>query len=368
MRLALAAVGSALALAGPALAQSSVTLYGVVDIDGQYIAGHSKGLFVTSGGLAGSRLGFKGTEDLGDGLYADFVLEGGLNLDTGGSAQGGNLFGRQAFVDLRSKTWGTLGAGRQYGSVWTLTNEFSVFGNTSAAGPTTATIGGFASGYEPVRGSSTTAALPAAGASAGGPARIDNSVRYTTPSLGGVRLSALYGAGEIAGDTWGNRILDTSARYASGPFDLMLSLVDDKAGPEHSNAGTDATTTSAAASWTIAPLRLVAGYVGVDDKRPANLDGHGFWVGADYRIGSNLLKAQFLQNKADVGTDNETNAYGIGWQYDFSRRTALYTSLARFQNGRGTGLGRFNGSIPTGTTTRSDNDITEAVVGMRHSF
>ena len=65
------------AVAGPALAQSSVTVYGIVDLDGQYIDGAAKAVRVTSGGLAGSRLGFKGTEDLGSGLYADFVLEGG---------------------------------------------------------------------------------------------------------------------------------------------------------------------------------------------------------------------------------------------------------------------------------------------------
>jgi predicted porin len=114
-------------------------------------------VLLTSGGLSGSRIGFKGTEDLGDGLYADFMLEGGINVDTGGSAQGGQLFGRQAYFDIRKASIGTLSAGRQYGSVYTLTSDFSIFSNTSAGGPTTATLGGFANGYEPVRGASLTA-------------------------------------------------------------------------------------------------------------------------------------------------------------------------------------------------------------------
>ena len=101
----------ALALAAPAaFAQSSVTIYGIVDLDGQYLSGHSKDVLVTSGGQSGSRIGFKGSEDLGSGYYADVVLEGGINVDTGGSAQGGQLFGRQAFGALRTP-FGTASAG-----------------------------------------------------------------------------------------------------------------------------------------------------------------------------------------------------------------------------------------------------------------
>ena len=77
----------ALALAAPAaFAQSSVTIYGIIDLDGQYLSGHAKQVLVTSGGQSGSRIGFKGTEDLGSGYFADFVLEGGLNVDKIGRA------------------------------------------------------------------------------------------------------------------------------------------------------------------------------------------------------------------------------------------------------------------------------------------
>src|ERR1700754_3108278 len=125
----------ALALAAPAaFAQSSVTLYGIIDLDGQ--------------GLSGSRLGFKGTEDLGSGYFVDFVLEGGLNIDTGGSAQGGALFGRQAFGALRTP-FGTASAGRQYSSIYYQSGDFSEFSNVSV-GATPAVIGGFAGGYEPI--------------------------------------------------------------------------------------------------------------------------------------------------------------------------------------------------------------------------
>jgi predicted porin len=362
------AIGAAaLALAAPSFAQSSVTIYGVVDLGGQYLDGHAKQVLVTPGGLAGSRIGFKGTEDLGSGLYVDFVLEGGINVDTGGSAQGGQLFGRQAFGALRSAGLGTLSAGRQYGSVYTITSDFSIFGNTTAGGPTTATIGGFAGGYEPVRGASATGVPPASGASVnGGPARINNSVRYTSPTFSGFRASVLYGAGEVQGNTWGNRIFDYSGRYTGYGFDVALSYIDDKA--QSATAQTDAGTTTFGVSYTYDALRVMGGYLNVNDKRPQDLDGHGWWVGTDYRIGLNLLKFQFLQNKASTGSDNKTNAYGIGYQYDFSKRTALYTSLTRFDNGSGAGLGRFNTSIPAGLTIAGDNDITEFMLGVRHNF
>jgi predicted porin len=81
-----------------------------------------------------------------------------------------------------------------------------------------------------------------------------------------------------------------------------------------------------------------------------------------------VFKAQFLQNKAKQGEDNRTNAYGVGYQYNFSKRTALYSSLTFFDNGTGTGEGRFNAVVPKGLTTTADNDITEFMLGVRHAF
>jgi len=213
MKLTLSVI--ALALVAPsAFAQSNVTVYGVIDLDGEYLSGHTTDVRLTTGGLNGSRLGFKGTEDLGSGNFVDFVLEGGINVDTGGSAQGGALFGRQAFGALRNVDFGTLSAGRQYSSAYIVTDQFSIFSNTPV-GATTAVIGGYAGGYEPVQGSSATATTltNATGAEVNGsPARVNNSVRYSTPSLGGFTVSGLYGAGEVAGQSSKTRLFDASVR------------------------------------------------------------------------------------------------------------------------------------------------------------
>jgi predicted porin len=366
----------ALVLAAPAaFAQSSVTIYGIVDLDGQYLSGHAKQVLVTSGGQSGSRIGFKGTEDLGSGYFADFVLEGGINVDTGGSAQGGQLFGRQAFGALRTP-FGTASAGRQYSSIYTQTGDFSEFTN-APTGATTAVIGGFAGGYEPVRGGGNVAATTTAtGAEVnGGPARVNNSFRYTTPSFEGVKASFLYGAGEVTGDTGGTRLFDYSVRYTNYGLDALVSYVSDKAGNGTSvlNSRANVGIITATAAYNIANFRIEGGYLSVNDKRPANQDGKGFWVGGDYRFGQHLVRAQWVENDPSKNNTNlgKTNAYGLGYQFDFSKRTNLYTSLTRFQNDKsssGTFVGRVGAAVPAGLTTATDRTVNEFVLGVRHSF
>ena len=374
----------ALAFAAPSFAQSSVTLYGVIDLAGQYIKGPAKTVRVTSaGGLAGSRIGFKGTEDIGGGNFVDFVLEGGLNVDTGSSANNGTLFGRQAFGDLRLANVGTFSAGRQYSSLYIQSGEFSAFSNVTGTSASTAVIGGYAGGYEPVQGgpaaaSGTTGAASltaATGASPNqGPARVNNSFRYTTPVFSGFKASVLYGAGEVTGATTKDRLLDGSVRYTNFGLDAYVSIVDDRV----ANV-TDVRTITATASYAIADAHVFAGYLKGDDRRNAaeltslgRQDGRGIWVGADYRVGASLFKAQWVNNRIDHATtagDAKTNAYGLGYQYDLSKRTAVYTSLSRFQNvdfGSGN-TGRFNGSI-SGLTSGNDHSLSEFALGVRHSF
>ncbi len=94
-------------------AQSSVTMYGVVDVAVERVKGATSLTRVTSGQQQGSRWGLRGSEDLGGGLKALFVLETGFNADTGTLGQGGRMFGRQSFVGLGGG-WGAVRLGRQY--------------------------------------------------------------------------------------------------------------------------------------------------------------------------------------------------------------------------------------------------------------
>ena len=366
----------ALALAAPAaFAQSTVTLYGTVDMGGQYLSGHSKQVSIVSGGQAGSRLGFKGTEDLGSGYFADFVLEGGINVDTGGSGQGGQLFGRQAFGALRTP-FGTASAGRQYSSIYYQTGDFSEFSNVSL-GATTAVIGGFAGGYEPVRGSANNATTSTAtGAEVNGsPARVNNSFRYTTPTFEGAKASFLYGAGEITGDTYGTRLFDVSVRYTNYGLDAYVSYVDDKAGngTTVANSKSNLGIITASAAYTFGAFKVEGGYLSANDKRPADQDGKGFWLGGDYKQGQNVFRAQWVQNNPNNKNValGKTNAFGVGYEFDFSKRTDLYTSFTRFQSDRspnGAFVGRVGAAAPAGLLSATDRSANEFVLGVKHVF
>jgi predicted porin len=354
---------------------TSLVLYGVVDGYVQLARSNANLNRLQSGGLNGSRLGFRGTEDLGGGLRGFFILEAGLNSDDGSFSQGGLAFGRQSVLGLQG-AFGQVSLGRQYSSVYAAANDFSVFGGNNPYGASTGLIGGFAGGYEPTRGASATAVAPATGATGNGsPTRVNNSIKYETPALGGFRIGAMYGFGENLSESSNSndqRLVDAYLRWNTGPFDAVLSYVDDKTiEPAAGVAGTNVKVGTAAAGVNIGAVRVVAGYMDVNGKRVENQDGKGYWVGGEIRLTSgNLVRLQYVENNPE-GEDNKSRALGLGYQYDFSRRTAFYTSITRFRNetnAGANGLGRWHSTLPTGLTIAGDNNITEFAAGVRHSF
>ena len=179
------------AIAGSAHAQTSVTLYGTIDTSLTYVnhADGSKNLWAlgnsSDGNLSGSRWGLKGAEDLGGGLKAIFQLESGFNPSTGSSAQGGRLFGRQAYVGLTAEQYGSLTLGRQYDPLIDLVQgitEDNYFGSVFA---TPGDVDNYDNSF-----------------------RVNNAVKYTTPVWNGLQAAAMYSFGGIAGST--ERRLSTS--------------------------------------------------------------------------------------------------------------------------------------------------------------
>jgi len=357
MKKTLIAAGILGAFAATAHAQSSVTLYGTLDAGLIYTnnqAGHSNWQ-QGSGSVSDTYFGLRGSEDLGGGLKAFFTLESGINVDDGSYGQGA-FWGRQAFVGLGTP-YGKVSLGRQYGSVYTLTNEFSQFSNVGT-GASTAVIGGFG-GYEPVRGSNGSAT------GNGGPARVNNSIKLESLSYNGFSAGALWGMGEVAGDTKGNRVADIYGRYTGHGVDAMVSVVDDKA----DSLGQNLRTVSAAAAYDWNSLRFNGGVMQVNDRSVADKDGKGYWLGASYRLGQHLFKGQYVESKNDGAlADGKTQAFGVGYQYDLSKRTALYSSVTRFKNEGDGYVDRWASAVPAGLTTAGDRDITEFTAGIRHSF
>lgn len=205
MKKSLLALGVLSAFTGAAHAQSNVTLYGIVDAGLTYVnnEGGSKNIKLGSGNLQGSRWGLNGTEDLGGGLKAIFMLENGFALNNGTLGQGGRMFGRQAYIGLRSATAGTVTIGRQYDSVVDYVGPL-------ASGSQWATF----SGAHVLDNDNLNNTF-----------RINNSLKYTTANYGGFSASALYGFSNQANTGGGtgfanNRAWSIGAGYANGPLTL----------------------------------------------------------------------------------------------------------------------------------------------------
>jgi predicted porin len=188
-----------------ASAQSSVTLYGVVDDAFAYVnnqRGHSN-FYLSQGNLQASKFGLLGSEDLGGGTKAVFRLESGFNSLTGAQASAGTLFNRQAYTGLSNERYGTLTLGRQY------TPYFNMVG---ALGPTGVLTG--ATGAHPGDVDALDTTL-----------RFNNSVSYVSPILTGLALSAQYALGGEAGSIANGSNFSAALRYDHKPFAIAAGYV-----------------------------------------------------------------------------------------------------------------------------------------------
>ena len=217
MKKSFLALASLSAFTVAAHAQSSVTIYGI--IDEAFVAtsnadlsratattaavGARRYYLDGSFGLNGTRWGFKGMEDLGGGLKAVFVLENGFNPNTGGASQGGLEFGRQAFAGLSSDRYGTVTLGRQYDSVVDYIGPL-IFGDQ---------IG------------SSFSAHPADLDNSNNAQRVNNAVKYTSANYNGLTFGGLYSFGGVAGQFSRNQIYSLGAHYGNGPVNLATAYL-----------------------------------------------------------------------------------------------------------------------------------------------
>jgi predicted porin len=216
-----ALVGSALGLVAlGAHAQSSVTLYGIVDTGIGYqnssttlspttgaasarpSPGGSSQVKMINGIWAGSRFGLKGAEDLGGGTKAIFQLEQGFNSATGAQSVSGLGFSRQAWVGMTNGTFGTLTAGRQYTSYYTLLSPYS---------PTTWLTGAYGAHPGDIDSLDTLY-------------RANNSLVYTSPSISGLTVSGSYSLGGNPGSFSAGQTWSAAIQYLNGPFGIAAGI------------------------------------------------------------------------------------------------------------------------------------------------
>lgn len=381
------ALAALLACPPAAFAQLSVTLYGVADVNVEY-ANHVAALptasngfnsgsgnnvvRMDSGGLSGSRWGLRGTEDLGQGLRALFVLESGFGLDTGTLQQGGRLFGRQAFVGVQDARFGQITLGRQYTSVFDALANF--------------VPGAYSTQYEPTV------------LQQGANYREDNTVKYTGKlgpitalahwSFGaGVALPAAVGAavpiggnGEVPGQFRRDTAYGAALVYGAGPFGLTAGY--DQWNPTIGTGSGTAKKAVVAASYTYGPAKVMGGYRWGQTKNGTDVliqrDDY-YWIGGTYRVTPAVgltIEYSYDDVKSLLGNTNVANPWQIAFisTYSFSKRTDVYLSTAYAKHA---GLmmesvaTTFATSLSVGNSYALGNGQTSMVgvaLGIRHQF
>jgi predicted porin len=332
------AAGVLLALAASCHAQqtgSNVTMFGVIDLDATY----GKGSLTTlralgNSGLAGSRLGVRGTEDLGGGLRASFVLEHGFAPDTGAATA--VFWNRQTYVALGSAQAGDLSFGRQYTPTFMVHATYDAFGPQGAAA-------------QQVLFGSMELGQPTN-------IRANNAINYATPAnLGGFVLQAMVAAGEGAAT---GKHMGVRGGYAAGPLSFDLAL-----GKYYDSSIGDLKTITLGGRYKLGNVTLYA----LHDRANSGTsnDTQGSQVSLSYALGATDLKASVAQSerKSAAGVANgTTRRYGVGAVHNLSKRTALYTSLAKLANSNGAGM------VLNGATTAANQGSTGLDVGLKHTF
>jgi predicted porin len=313
--LALAVFGT---FAGAASAQSAITIYGVADVGfSRTDTNTTEPVWaLTSGQQNGSRIGFRGTEDLGGGLSAIFTLENGYAIDTGALQQGNRLFGRQAFVGLSSKAAGTVKLGRQYSLNHDALNVFDPFG-TNLAGNTENVAPGYLGGAPYfVAGNAT-----AAGAV---DIRVDNSVVYQTTNLGGFTGALQYGFGEQAGSFSNGRQISASGTYANGPIAAVATYLTAK----NTTGTVDQKSVLLGGTYNLGVAKLAAGFQNNKlESGAAEVESRTFLLGATVPVGPGNILASWIRAD-DKNSDAKSDQIALGYTHPLSKRTNLYTSAA----------------------------------------
>jgi predicted porin len=337
--LALAVLG---AFAGVASAQSSVTIFGVVDLSVNKIKnGTADTTSMQSNQLNSNRLGFRGVEDLGGGLGAGFWLEGAMSNQDGATAWNQQ---RRSTVSLYSQAAGEVRLGRDYTPTFWNTVFFDVNG-----------ANGIGEGLNLI-----SLANPL-GSPAATFVRANNTVGYFLPgNLGGFYGQAMIAAGQgvDANKYWGLRF-----GYAAGPFDTAFAYGKTTATPAN-----DLEVWNIGASWNFGVLKLYGWY---NEQKFASLKEDVYELSIGVPLGQGEFRASYGSNesKGTFGAlninPNDATMWSLGYVYNLSKRTALYGGYADISNKGASAKSILSGTIQAGL---AGHDSKGYNVGVRHSF
>jgi predicted porin len=339
---------------------NNVTMYGIVDSGVERLTnvGPTRATLVRVPTLSASlpsRIGFRGAEDLGGGLWAQFVLETGIGIDSGVINQGGRFFGRQSFVGLSHNTWGTLTFGRQYDGFYLATLDSGIFG------PNAYGLGSL-DNYIPA-------------------ARFDNTIAYQN-AFGDFAFGANYSLGrDVVGGCPGETNTDVQrcraasgwAKYTTQGWGVATGYSKQRGAPGaagglvRSDLDDQRLTVNGyvrGSNWKVG-----GGWIGRDNEgvvatqQKSNL----FWVEGAYAIGAVSLEAFAGQLKySDSVSGDRSNLYALRAVYSFSKRSAAYITTGRINNHGNQNLS-VSGASPGGATVPGGGQ-NGVLVGIRTTF
>ena len=334
--LALAVLGT---MAGAASAQSSVTLFGVVDVNAKYVKndGFDNRKSLGTDGINSSRLGFRGVEDLGGGLKAGFWLEGALQPDTGTLSKFD--FRRRSTLSLIGN-FGELRLGRDYTPLFWNQTVFDPFG-TNGVGSS-------------INLSHNTAQPTYV--------RADNSAAYFLPAgLGGLygwaQIAAAEGSPQANGKFASGRI-----GYAAGPFDIAAAMSQQYLEPGKFKQW------NISGSWDFGVAKVLAQLNNekITDIVAPFQEERRFLLGAVVPLGQGEIHASYVRN--DVrSSDDDANMVALGYVYNLSKRTAIYGQGSRINNKGVSAFSVSGGTSSPGGPTAGGNS-TGFELGIRHFF
>jgi predicted porin len=345
MKKSLLALAALTAFAGAASAQSSVTLFGLVDLSvGQIDNGNADKWMMMQDGNASTRLGFRGVEDLGGGLKAGFWLESALSPDS----QTAPTFGRRSTVSLMGN-WGEVRIGRDYTPTFWNWTVFDPFGTNGVGAATNIVYAG--------------TVVP--GGNFGTLVRADNTVGYFLPSgLGGFYGQGMVSLGEAQ---MGNKIYAGRLGWSSGPFNVAGSYGITEASPTE-----DLTNWNIGGSWQLGAFKLSGVYSNIELDTAAALSQTNWYLGATWAMGAMTFKGSYGASDRDSNagqcapgrTSCHATQWALGVVYDLSKRTAVYGTYSSIDND-GTSFRTFGGANALPGTTQTNTGFQ---VGVRHSF
>lgn len=351
--LALAVLATAAASAN---AQSTLTVFGIVDLSVNQIKnGQTTARSMDSAGLNTSRIGFRGTEDLGGGMLAGFWLEAGLNSDIGGTGGGTGydskgatttgFFNRRSTLSL-SGGFGEVRLGRDYTVNFNVSGKFDAFGANGFGNGTN--LFANKSAFDKASTATTTGAATAL--------RVNNAVSYFLPkNLGGV-----YGQLQIAAPegVQGNGYKGGLLGYAAGPVDVAVSYSE-----VNVFAADKLKTANIGASYNFGVAKVYGLY---NQSKFGALKYTTYELSAGVPLGQGEFRASLGKGNAEGGTaafnGSDATLWGLEYVYNLSKRTAVYGQTGQLKNKGASamtlgGLGDATGAKSTGYG-----------VGVRHVF